>query len=186
MSKKDDIQRAAERIFYRRGFHGVGIDTVIEEAGVSPRTLYKHFASKDDLAAAVLRTRGRRYVELLQGCAAKEESGDVAPLFRALKRWLAADAARGCMFFNALAEYKARHPGIEAVVRDHKAEVRGIVNRYLRVALGRNPGPLTDDVLLLIEGATAQSTIFDTETVVARARRAAQRLVDASRRGKKP
>lgn len=186
MSKKDDIQQAAERVFYRQGFHGVGIDAVIEEAGVSPRTLYRHFASKDELAAAVLRLRGRRYVELLQRCAAKEESGDVAPLFRALKRWLTADAARGCMFFNALAEYKSRNAGIEAVIRDHKAEVRRTVNRYLRIVLGSNPGRLTDHIVLLIEGATSQSTISDTETVVDEARRAAQRLVDASREVAKP
>lgn len=186
MGKKDDIQQAAERVFYRQGFHGVGIDTIIEEAGVSPRTLYKHFASKDDLAAEVLQIRGRRYVELLQRCAAKEGSGDVAPLFRALKHWLAADAARGCMFFNALAEYKSRHPRIEAVIRDHKAEVRSTVNRYLRAVLGNDPGQLTDHILLLIEGATSQSTISDIETVVARARRAAQRLVDVSHEVTKP
>lgn len=184
VSKKSDIQQAAEHIFYRRGFHGVGVDEVIDEAGVSPRTLYRHFASKDDLVAEVLEARGRRYVDALAQCVPEKGSGDLAPLFKALENWLAGDAARGCMFFNALAEYESCSPAIEAVVRDHKRQVRGAVNRYLRAALGRRPGRLTDEIVLLIEGATAQSTISSTTTAVGRARHAAECLVDAARREK--
>src|SRR3954463_7767400 len=95
------ILATADRLFYQEGIRAVGVDTVAAEVGISKRTLYNYYPSKDDLIVAYL-TRRLRPLPLTDTPAAAQILGD----FDRLERSFASGRFRGCPFVNAVAELK--------------------------------------------------------------------------------
>src|SRR5260221_11890453 len=98
---QERILDTAGRLFYRQGIRAVGVDTIAAEIGISKRTLYNYFPSKDALIAAYL-TRRIRPVPLSDLPAVEQILGD----FDRLERSFAGNSFRGCAFVNAVAELK--------------------------------------------------------------------------------
>src|ERR1700693_4857565 len=73
---RERILEAAYELFSRRGIRDVGVDEVIERAGVAKATLYRHFPSKDDLVLAFLELRERRWTRELVEAGARQRSDD--------------------------------------------------------------------------------------------------------------
>src|SRR5450755_1890060 len=96
---QERILETADRLFYREGIRVVGVDTVAAEIGISKRTLYNYYPSKDELVVAYL---SRRYVV--------PKPSDEPPLdqilaaFDRMERWFASENFRGCPFVNAVTE----------------------------------------------------------------------------------
>src|SRR5271163_261485 len=95
-SMKERILETADRLFYLQGIRAVGVDTVAAEVGISKRTLYNHYPSKDDLIAAYLR---RRFIPLEITDAPPQEQ--ILQFFDRLERSFSAKSFRGCPFVNA-------------------------------------------------------------------------------------
>ena len=93
------IMAAADRLFYQKGIRAVGVDTVAAEAGISKRSLYDTFPSKDALVAAYLRQR-------VQPLPASDlpPTAQVLALFDQLHVRFANGDFRGCPFVNAVTE----------------------------------------------------------------------------------
>src|SRR5689334_7254448 len=93
------ILDVASELFYARGIHAVGVDTIAAESGVTKRTLYDRFGSKDELVAAYLRARDARWRALVVATvdAADGPWGRVLAPFDVLEDWVAG-AGRGCAF----------------------------------------------------------------------------------------
>src|ERR1700760_4093697 len=102
--KRAELVGTAWRLFYRDGYHAVGIDTVLAEAGVAKMTLYKHFPSKEDLIAAVL---DRRSSDLRAGLERAIEAAGRSPAKRLLAIFDAFDALFQSADFNGCAFIKA-------------------------------------------------------------------------------
>src|ERR1700758_329386 len=103
---KERILQTADRLFYLKGIRAIGVDTIAAEIGISKRTLYNYFPSKDALIAAYL-TRRLRPTPPSDQPPAEQILGD----FDRLERVCASDEFRGCPFVNAVAELGARkHP----------------------------------------------------------------------------
>ena len=130
---RDRILDAADRLFYAHGIQSIGVDAVVLEAGISKRTLYKHFGSRELLIAAYLARRGARQPEVPRP---GEELHEILGVFKRFERWFASDEFRGCPFSNAIAELggDAAHPALK-VARDVKARNSAWFERRLR-ALG--------------------------------------------------
>ena len=62
---KDKIFQTAAHLFYQHGYRAVGVDTIAAESGIGKMTLYRHYASKDDLIAAYLKDSNDAFLELL-------------------------------------------------------------------------------------------------------------------------
>lgn len=182
MDKRAHIVATAQKVFREEGFRGVGVDRVLELSGASTRTLYKHFGSKDGLAAAVLADRDRRFRVVLSGEAAPAR-GSVAALFDGLQRWMAEEGAHGCLFLRALGEYAAHDGGIADRVREHKEAVRAMIAARVAADLGRPDETVSSQVWLLFEGATAAAMVAGAEVVDA-AKDAAAILVSAAKGGR--
>lgn len=183
-AKREAILETAERLFYDNGFHATGIDRIVGEAGVTPRTLYNHFASKDDLVCAVLRRREARYFsDFDEYTAAREQlHGDaVRAVFEALARWLNGEAARGCMFISALSEYPDEGGEVGAIVAAHKARVRDGLRQRLAAMGIESDESLVGGLLLLMEGATGLAPVLGSDKAAAYAIDAAQALLAAKR-----
>src|SRR6059058_2428363 len=95
---KDRILETADRLFYLQGIRAVGVDTIAAEIGISKRTLYNHFPSKDDLIVAYLT---RRFITPKPSEAAPVQQ--ILGAFDRLERSFASGVFRGCPFVNVVA-----------------------------------------------------------------------------------
>lgn len=184
--KREAILDAAERLFYENGFHATGIDRIVSDAGVTPRTLYHHFASKDQLVQGVLRQRETRYFELLDAFAdaRQQQHGDpVRAVFEALANWLETGAAQGCIFISALNEYANENEEIAAIVSAHKTRVRKKLQARLVDAGYAADENLVGGLLLLMEGATSLAPVLGGKQAALYAIDAAQALLSAKGSG---
>lgn len=177
------ILDVASELFYWRGIHAVGVDTIAAESGVTKRTLYNRFGSKDGLIVAYLEARDRHWRDLIAARLDAAEHAD--PVQRALvpfdvlPEWLA-PSSRGCSFVNAFAELpEPEHPGRQVVVAEKKW-LRALFRELLVDAGARDPDDLAVALLSLHEGAIVCYSIADEANAAASARAAAEALVNQS------
>jgi AcrR family transcriptional regulator len=160
---RERILRTASELFYKRGVRAVGVDLVVEEAGVAKTSLYRHFRTKDDLIAAFLAREDEDFWSQWNGVTEQHKSDPAAEL-EAHLAWIAERVSRphyrGCPQLNVAAEFpEADHPA-RLVATAHKLELRrrlkGIAER-LRV---KRPGELAGQLSLLINGAFVSSQVL--------------------------
>lgn len=178
MDKRTEIIAGATRLFEAEGFRGIGVDRVIAPSGVSTRTLYKHFGSRDGLVLAVLEARHRAFMERLDA-----QPGDIETLFNALRGWVIEHGTLGCMLLRARAEYAQASIEIVSLVQGQKAEFREDIAKRVELALGRNDERLCTQLWLLFEGATAAASVAGA-SVIDDARDAASALLALAKAGR--
>ena len=125
---RDRVLAVASELFYADGIRAVGVERVIEEAGVAKATLYFHFKSKDDLVAAYLRERSegwRTHVASELPRLAKSAEQKILAVFDLLEGYCADSQYRGCPFINAAAEYPD-HALINQVTSAHREWIRDL------------------------------------------------------------
>jgi len=171
----DRILAAAGKLFYRRGIRTVGVDAVAAEAGVSKRTLYNHYPSKDDLIAAYLTAQFRHIAP--SDAPAREQ---ILGYFDRLEHRFADGNFRGCPYVNAVTELgDPKHPaaGIAAQFKEQRRQwYRGLLER-IGVS---DPESLATQLQLLVEGALASALVRGDPKVARAARAAAEVLLDAA------
>src|SRR6202047_2013607 len=128
-SMKERILATADRLFYLRGIRAIGVDTVAAEIGISKRTLYNHFPSKDALISAYLE---RRFVQ--PRASDKPPAEQILATFDSLERRFSARDFRGCPFVNAVAEMGTEDRGVKKIAIAFK-ESRRLWFRDLLVRL---------------------------------------------------
>ena len=153
---RDRILAAANELFYREGIRAIGIDTVIEKAGVAKMSLYRAFPSKDDLIAAFLEMRDGMYWQWWDSVVSRhpdDARAQLRRLFQALAKRTSSPQYRGCPFVNTSVEFPdPTHPGRPVIAR-HMEELRQRL-AALVAGLGiAQPKALTDQLMLLMEGA---------------------------------
>ncbi|MGM1017007.1 MAG: carboxylesterase family protein [Actinomycetota bacterium] len=166
---RERIITKAEPVFDQHGFAGTGVDRLTETVGVSSRTLYKHLGSKAGLVAAVLDTRRDRFFRSF-------DVTSVDDLFSRLIDWVNAEGARGCLFLRAMGEDGDAQPDVAAIVAEYRAQLYHLVRRLVLADTGREDLPLTEQVLVLFEGATSTASYRGVASVAA-ARAAAALLI---------
>jgi AcrR family transcriptional regulator len=169
------IMAAADRLFYQKGIRAVGVDTVAAEAGISKRSLYDTFPSKDALVAAYLRQR-------IQSLPASDlpPAAQVAALFDQLHTRFANGDFRGCPFVNAVTELAEDCETARAIAVDYKEERRRHIASLLVQAGLRDPETLAGQIALLFEGAIASMVVRQDAGVAVQARDAAAVLMRAA------
>ncbi len=178
---RERIERAAARLFYRNGIHATGVELVAREANVSKRTLYQHFASKNDLVDNYLRG-----IDARGGSLVEKRLGDVE--LPARERLLAifdfppSEVVRGCPFHNAAVESAGSLSGTDAIVRAHKANFTRRLVAIAQEAGAADPHLLGHQLAVLFEGASAMATSLNDTAPVVHARAAAATLIDAALR----
>ncbi|HEY2707834.1 MAG TPA: TetR/AcrR family transcriptional regulator [Caulobacteraceae bacterium] len=169
------ILETADRLFYGEGIRAIGVDRVATEAGISKRTLYNHFASKDDLIVAYLQRRARP-----ARLSDADPRAQILGLFERLGRGFADHGFRGCPFVNAVAELgEPEHPA-RAIARTFKQDRQawfGVLLERMRVA---DPRSLSLQLALLLDGAIAAALVRGDPAVALAARDAAAVLLDAA------
>lgn len=189
MSRERTLTPAGERVldvasklFYDNGIHAVGVELIASEAGVTKKTLYDRFGSKDALIGDYLRRRDERWREFVTAFIGRNPRAPAARrlllVFDALEEWMAAAGPRGCAFVNAQAELPdGAHPGREAI-REQKEWMLGYLRALARDAGVRNPRKLATSLSILLEGATVTASLGIVPSAVRHAKEVARRLID--------
>lgn len=170
---RDQILSRSERAFDEHGFAASSVDHLTQAAGVSTRTLYKHVGSKNALIEAVLRERSARFF-------ARLTPANAAELFAQLEQWTVEEGARGCFFLRAEADGRGSVEGVPEAVSDYRASLRDLVARVVRSEVGERDDLLSEQLLVLVEGATSAASYRGVAAVSAAASAAAT-LIDARR-----
>jgi len=177
---RDRILDTACALFYERGVRAVGVDLVVEKAGVAKTSLYRHFGTKDDLIAAFLEREDRDFWGTWDRVAA-EYREDAAAELDAQLGWIGERVGRanyrGCPQINVAAEFpEADHPA-RKVAAAHKREMRERL-RGIAVRLGvARPEEVAAQLSLLINGAFVSSQILEPGEATGLLRRTAGALV---------
>ena len=181
---RDKILETASDLFYKRGVRAVGVDLVVEKAGVAKTSLYRHFGTKDDLIAAFLDREDQDFWSAWDRVA-EQHADDAKAELDAHLGWIGERVGRpnyrGCPQINVAAEFpEADHPA-RKVAEAHKREMR----RRLKVIAERlhaaSPDQLAGQLSVLVNGAFVSSQLFEPGEATALLRRAADALVAASR-----
>ena len=179
-SARDALIGATNELIYTGGITGTGVDAIAARAGVTKRTLYQHFGSKDRLVAEALNERNRRALDALETNARRrsKETGEPAilALFDVIENALRTRTKAGCAFINASLEInRPGHPVREAaLVHLHAREE--LVHQLLTEA-SVDDADLAAQVALLVDGAYAVGGSRRDPTAARRAKAAAAVLL---------
>jgi AcrR family transcriptional regulator len=180
---RERILETAYELFSRRAIRDVGIDEVIERAGVAKATLYRHFPSKDDLVVAFLERREERWTlawveeEARRRGTTPEEQ--LLAIFELFDEWFHRDDFEACSFINVLLEMGPAHPVGQASVR-HLASIRSVVGRLAEEAALRDPEAFARSFHILMKGSIVSAAEGDAEAAQ-RARSMAGLLIEQHR-----
>jgi AcrR family transcriptional regulator len=166
------ILETADRLFYLRGIRAVGVDTIAAEIGISKRTLYNHFPSKDALISAYL---ARRFIQV--PASDKPPAEQILRTFDSLERRFGSRDFRGCPFVNAVAELGAEDQAVRKIATAFK-ESRRVWFRDLLIQLKvANADDLATQLTLLVDGSIAQDLVRDDPSMARAAKEAARVLL---------
>lgn len=174
---------AATRLFYAEGIHSVGVDRVIEEAGVTRATLYKQFGGKENLVLAYLRKED----EILRGMLADAggETSDPDLLFDAVIDGISTDIrlghTRGCPFINAAAEFPDADGAVRQLVTEHREWFRATLQSVAEAAELTDPPGVAASLVLLRDAALVGGYLDGDERVAPAFERSARSVIDAHR-----
>lgn len=157
------LLRAAEELFYREGVRTVGVDAVVERAGVNKMSLYRQFSSKDDLILAYLARKDEQFFGYVEKSFAKhpgEPAKQLQQYFDDLVTRAAIDDYRGCPFVNIAVEFPdVTHPARQFVFRNKQRLLERLIG--LTTAAGADdPVSLAHGLGLMIEGVYAASQTY--------------------------
>jgi AcrR family transcriptional regulator len=169
---QERILETADRLFYLRGIRAIGVDTIAAEIGISKRTLYNHFPSKDALISAYLE---RRFKPIPPSD--KPPAEQILRTFDRLERGFADKGFRGCPFVNAVAELGTGDHVVRKIAIAFK-ESRRVWFRDLLKQLGvADAEGLATQLTLLVDGSIAQDLVRGDPSMARAAKEAARVLL---------
>ncbi|MBV8062467.1 MAG: TetR/AcrR family transcriptional regulator [Nevskia sp.] len=180
-SARERLLAAADELFYGEGVNTVGIDRVIERAGVAKASLYDCFGSKDELIRAYLQaqlaSRQARMERKLAQCGTPRDK--ILGVFDSMAQRIAQPEYRGCPFVRASAEAR---PGsaVQQVCAESRAWLLGLFTQLARAAGAADPQALGRQLQMLYDGASVSADIDSNRGSAATARAMAELALDAA------
>ena len=172
-SARERLLAAADELFYETGIHSIGIDKVIERAGVAKASLYDVFGSKDELIRSYLQLRADTRKARLEARLSRHTSPRerLNAIFDVIAESFAEPRFRGCAFTRANAEATPT-VGVKQVCDDYRAWLRGVFTTIVKDAGGARPDRVARQILMLYDGAAVAAQL-DRDFDAAKAARAA-------------
>ena len=178
---RQQIMDAAYTLFYQSGFIRTGVDAIADAAGITKRTLYQHFGSKDELIEAVLEHQHQMALDRIRrwaDCITGKPDQMVMTLFEKLTQWAAGTEWQGSGFTRAAVEFAdlPGHPARKAARRQKEEVEKYLIERFAAQELN-DAKQLVREVMLLIEGCQSLALIHNNLDYIDAARHAALILV---------
>ncbi|MFU1477538.1 TetR/AcrR family transcriptional regulator [Roseovarius sp. C7] len=178
-SARDRLIQTARELFLQHGVPHVGINRVIEEAGIARMTLYNHFASKDDLVAAAF----EQEVELRRQSITSVQDGldgtfeKVLALFVVALELASLKGFRGCAFVNLAIEAAAPDSALHGLAKAHKDWILENIMGHLPPETFSEPDMLARQILVLWDGGIVGAYVHQSDAPIHAAHQAARALM---------
>ncbi|MCC9145195.1 MULTISPECIES: TetR/AcrR family transcriptional regulator [unclassified Arthrobacter] len=164
VSMRERLVEAATELFYAEGLRAVSVDKVIDRAGTTKVTFYRHFKSKDDLVVAHLERRAKIEREGI-GAAMEHAGGDTDKTLQLIAGQLGTMSCepgfRGCPFINAAAEYPDSASAVRKTIRDHREWCKAAFAEIASPLAPADPKAVAEDLMLLRDGAMVAGYLDD-------------------------
>jgi AcrR family transcriptional regulator len=182
-SPRERLLDAANELFYAEGVQTVGIDRIIERAGVAKASLYSTFGSKEELVRAYLQSRHARTTDRLRRAVARhtDPRARLLAVFDAQGALFAEPGFRGCAFATASAE-APRGGLIEQATDDYRDEIRTLLTELAEQAGATDPAILGRQLQVIYDGGGMNARMDRDPSVAVVTRAAAEALLDAALR----
>jgi AcrR family transcriptional regulator len=180
LSVRERIMSTACRLFYEEGIQAVGIQRLIDEAGIAKASLYAHFSSKDDLVAAYLENKGgawRTEVQTHLDNPRLSAKGKILKIFDMIVTMVETPGFRGCPFNNASAEIADPQHPIRQAASKQRAWVHDIITRLVKETGVSSPDRIAGSLIVLHDGAAATALIDGNPAAARHARWAAEQML---------
>ncbi len=178
-TSRERLVRVAADLFYKHGIHRTSVDTIVDKAGLTKPTFYKHFPSKDVLVTAVMDLRSDNWRDAIEEhvAAARTPRRRLLAVFDFLEDFIADKPFRGCALVNAAVEIPNRSDPSREVAKRNKLDNHRRLERLVRDAGLQDPVALSSSLSLLFEGAIVEAFVADKPDSGRVARKAAERLI---------
>jgi AcrR family transcriptional regulator len=167
---RERILDAAYELFSRGGVRAIGVDTITAEADVAKMTLYRNFASKNDLALAFLALREERWtIGWVQGEVLRRAStpaGQLLAIFEIFNEWFGREDFEGCAFVTSLLEFDNREDPVRQACVMHLANIRAFVCELATAAGVENPERFAGQWHILMKGSIVAAHEGDSDAAL--------------------
>lgn len=176
---RQKLLEATERLIYRGGILATGMDVIVRESGVSRKTIYSHFPSKEALVARVLQDRDVRWMDwfIRMTSQADTPAARLLSTFDALDAWFHTEDFNGCAFINAAGEIGDANSPIRAIANEHKLKLRDYLRGLAEEHGATGPDRLAAEFLILIDGAITVAKVLNHKLAAREAQQLAKKLL---------
>lgn len=179
---RERIIKVAHDLFYERGFHGVGLDTILDEVGVTKTTFYNHFESKDALVIDALRWHDawwrNEFAQLLRKHGGDDPRDRLLSIFDAIEEVMRAPGYKGCIFINVAVHYPACHDPAHVEAAVHKRAMKDLLAELAAYAGAKEPRRLAEEMAVVMEGVYVSQQVVEEPAVIEAGKRIARTIVD--------
>jgi AcrR family transcriptional regulator len=173
-STRERLIEIGSDLFYRHGFYAVGLDSIIDQAGVTKTTFYNHFESKEALILEILEHHDQwwrdEFTAKLRKYGGDDPADQLRAVFDVLNDLLNSETFNGCIFVNVSAEFPLPHAPVHKAAAEHKRLMEMILRDTALRAGASDPIALAEQLSVIMEGAyvTRQVTRNERTTEIAR------------------
>jgi len=177
---REKILTTAEQLIYRNGIHATGMDLLVKTSGVARKSIYRYFATKDDVAAAALNERDERWMQWFRTESDKGATPQhrILNMFTVLKGWFESEGFRGCAFINTAGEVGDPADPVRQIAKLHKQKLLDYTLELTEQLNIEQPAVLARQLLILIEGAITMSYVMGDCSAADSARDVAKLLLE--------
>lgn len=176
---REKILATADALIYEHGIQATGMDLLVKTSGVARKTIYRYFATKDEVAAAALEARDLRWMSWFREQTERSATphSRLLGMFDVLNRWFASEGFRGCAFINTAGETgDAGHP-IRLIAKRHKQKLADYLLALCEQLPAPQPAALARQLLVLIDGAITVARVMGDADAARSARDVAEVLL---------
>ncbi|HEX8593679.1 MAG TPA: TetR/AcrR family transcriptional regulator [Pseudomonas sp.] len=179
---QDKILQTAEQLIYQNGIHAMGMDLLVRTSGVARKSIYRYYATKDELAVAALSVRDIRWMNWFRTETDKAPTPEarILAMFTVLKTWFESDGFRGCAFINTAGEIGNCEDPVRQLAKAHKQKLLDYVSQLCQQLHARQPEVLARQLLILIDGAITLALVMGDHSAADSARDMATLLLKSA------
>jgi AcrR family transcriptional regulator len=173
------VLATAEQLIYSNGIHAMGMDLLVRTSGVARKSIYRYFATKEDIAAQALSARDIRWMNWFRSESDKAETveGRILNMFSVLKGWFESEGFHGCAFINTAGEIGDPADPVRLVAKEHKQKLLDYCLQLCRQLPATDPAALAKHLLILIDGAITLARVMGDYSAADSAREVARMLL---------
>ena len=177
---RDKILATAEQLIYQHGIHATGMDLLVKTSGVSRKSIYRYFATKDEVAAAALNARDVRWMAWFSSESDKAETPQarILKMFDVLTGWFESEGFRGCAFINTAGETGDAEDPIRLIAKLHKQKLLDYTLSLCEQLPIEHPETLARQLLILMDGAITLARVMGDFSAADSAKDIAQLLLE--------